>query len=121
MPNRWTGGFDATIELAPSGANAVLAALHRKGHRPPGEDQKGPHLLHSLSINLPIPESSATHGLVGHLQLQLSTPSVAIPEGPAGRATISIEVYAWFQRTFASVPAPEFLHGTLSFTTSNWA
>lgn len=118
MPNRWTGGFDAAIELAPSGANALLAALHRKGHRPPGEVQRGPHLMHSLALNLPIPGSTATHGLAGNLQVQLSTPSVSIPPGSPGRVTVSIELYAWFQRTPSSVPAPEFLHGTLSFTTT---
>ena len=117
MANRWTGGFDAAIALAPSGANSLLAAIHRKGHAPAGEPHSGPHLLHNLAVNLPLPQSAATHGLRGHLEVQLSTPSVSIPDGPPGRAGVSIDLYAWFQQALGSNPAPEFLHGTLRFTT----
>jgi len=117
MSNRWTGGFDAAIELAPSGANSLLAAIHRKGHAPPGEVRAGPHLLHGLALNLPLPESAATHGLKGRLQVQISTPSVSIPDGPPGRVTVSSEIYARFQAVAGSEPAPEFVHGTLRFTT----
>ena len=117
MTNRWTGGFDAAIALAPAGANSLLAAIHRKGHAQPSEPHTGPHLLHSLALNLPHPDSAATHGLRGTLQVQVSTPSVSIPDGPPGRASVSIELYAWFQKAIGSTPAPEFLHGTLRFTT----
>jgi hypothetical protein len=110
--------YDAAIALAPSGANTLLAAIHRKGHAQPSEPHKGPHLPHKGAVNLPLPGSPATHGLRGHLQLQISTPSVSIPEGPAGRAAVSVELYAWFQRALNGAPAPEFLHGTLRFTTS---
>lgn len=116
MTNRWTGGFDAAIALAPAGANSLLAAIHRKGHAPPGEPHQGPHLLHSLALNLPLQGSGATHGLRGTLQVQISTPSVSIPEGQPGRAAVSVELYAWFQKALGSTPAPEFLHGTLRFT-----
>jgi hypothetical protein len=118
MTNRWTGGFDAAIALAPTGANSLLAAIHRKGHAVSGEPHDGPHVLHSLAVNLPIPGSAAAHGLRGHLQVQVSTPSVSIPDGPAGRASISVDVYAWFRAALGSTPAPEFLHGTLRFTTA---
>jgi hypothetical protein len=117
MANRWTGGFDAAIELAPSGANSLLAAIHRKGHVPAGEVHPGPHLLHSLALNLPLPGSSAAHGLKGHLKVQVSTPSVSIPDGAAGRVVVASEVYARFQAVPGSKPAPEFLHGILRFTT----
>jgi hypothetical protein len=118
MSNRWTGSFDAAIELAPSGANSLLAAVHRKGHAPPGEVLTGPHLQHSLALNLPLPESSATHGLKGRLQVQVSTPSVSIPDGAPGRVTASSEIYARFRAVAGSKPAPEFVHGTLRFTTA---
>src|SRR6188768_3538201 len=106
MTNRWTGGFDAAIALAPTGANSLLAAIHRKGHAVSGEPHDGPHVLHSLAVNLPIPGSAAAHGLRGHLQVQVSTPSVSIPDGPAGRASISVDVYAWFRAALGSTPAP---------------
>ena len=118
MVNRWTGAFDAAIELAPGGVNALLAAIHRKGDPLPDAPTAGPHFLHSLALNLPFEDSSSEHDLRGHLQVQVSTPSVSVPTGSdAERVTVSVELYAWFQATISSDPAPEFIHGTLAFTT----
>jgi len=117
MANRWTGSYDAVIELSPDGANRLLAAVHRKGHALPNQPAPGPHLLHSTSVNLPLNGPMAGRNLRGHLEIQISTPSVSVPPGADGtRVTVSMEVYAWFQRAFGSDPAPEFLHGILSLT-----
>lgn len=118
MANRWTGAHDAVLELAPHGANRLLAALHRKGDAT-GETNDGPHLLHSTAINLPLPGPPlpGAPNLKGHLRVQISTPSVDVPPaaGP-GRVRVSIETYGWFQALPDSDPAPEFLHGTLVLT-----
>ncbi|TAH39461.1 MAG: TlpA family protein disulfide reductase [Planctomycetota bacterium] len=117
MVNRWTGAYDAVIQIAPDGADRLLAAIHRKGNPPPGLPAPGPHLMHSTSVNLPLNGPIAGRNLRGHLEIQVSTPSVTVPAGSDGtRVTVSMDIFSWFQRAFGSDPAPEFLHGTLSLT-----
>ncbi len=95
MVNRWTGAFDAAIELAPAGVNALLAAIHRKGDPLPDVPSTGPHFLHSLALNLPFAGSTSERDLRGHLQVQVSTPSVSVPAGSdSERVTVSVELYA---------------------------
>ncbi len=135
MVNRWTGAYDAVLELASSGADLLLAALHRQGHPPVDAPPEGFHLLHGGSLNLPLPSGplpgvSVSIGplaggpagaggadLRGHLRIQASTPSIRVPqEAGSARVTAVVEVFARFQPALGSGPAPEFVHGTLSVT-----
>src|SRR5262245_29467327 len=103
MANRWTGAFDAVIELAPHGIDHLLAALHRKGHGKQDEPASGPRLLHAMSVNLPLNGPIAGRNLRGHLEIQVSTPSVSVPlAGEPNRVTVSVEIYSWFQAAFGS-------------------
>ena len=118
MANRWTGDYDAVLQVAPAGIDPLLAALHRKGSPEVEVAESGPHLLHSGSFNLPLGQEDTASRLRGHLQFQVSTPSVSLPSGgDDGQVRISMEVMAWFQPTLISAAAPSFIHGTLSLST----
>lgn len=117
MVNRWTGAHDLVVALSPGGMDRMLAAVHRKGERREDEPAPGPHLLHKGWVNLPLGVAIPGHDLRGHLQFQVATPAVRVPDQRGGgRLTVSAEVFSWFQRALLSDPAPEFLHGNVSVT-----
>ena len=138
MANRITGNYDAVLQLSTRGADRILASVHGKGAPHPNrrlhpDGEPGPRMIHSGALNFPLfqgrsveslpgmrplPEGAIVSRLKGHLQFQVSTPSITVPSDSDGsRVTVSTEIYAWYQEARGSEAAPEFSHGKLSLTT----
>jgi peroxiredoxin len=87
-----TGEFDVAAEISVNAVNRVLAAVHEN------ESSRYPVLPHSLTMVVddtprggddPVPISQRT-GVRARVELQLSAPTVSLPQGPVVTSHISV-------------------------------
>jgi peroxiredoxin len=115
-----TGQFDAVLEVSLTTVNRILASIHQNPDvsSPPGP----PHFLHRIVTRLgdnsppgPLPGPIPVRGT---LKVQLSVPSVALPNDNTQDLIVNCDIRAYFDADPGSAPFPECTHGTVQATFS---
>lgn len=107
MSNSLTGDFEVVLQVSGGTVNRLLASMHQNDFRNPNV----PSFPHC--VRLRIGDDKMIDGVRGRVDAQVAVPRIQLIHGATDRFILEVGIRARYVPDAATVPLPEFIHGTV--------
>ena len=113
--NGLTGGFDAVVWIRLEVVN-VFSTLHQNG----ASEDASPTCPHRITTRIGDPQNSGSIAVStrGTVQVQVSTPTITIPDGSSSEVILHCNLRAHYKPDPGTLLLPEPIHGELQASVS---
>ena len=114
MSNGLAGGFDAVVLIRLEVVNCILGTLHQNG----ASRDASPTCPHWITVRIGDSNGSPAAATRGTVQVQISTPTITIPNGSSSEVILQCDLRALYKPDPGTFMLPEPIHGRLQATVS---